>query len=117
MDPLVIVEVTCPDRTVAEDIGRACVAAGLVACANILPGAVSVFRWDGAVQTEAEAILLMKTRADRFDAICAEVAARHPYDMPAILALPVTAASPAFADWVRTETGGETVGHAAGAQP
>ena len=90
----------------AEAIGRACVAAGLVACANVLPGVVSVFRWEGEVQTEPEAILLMKTRAGCFEAVAAEVAARHPYELPAILALPVAAATPGFAAWVRAETGG-----------
>ncbi len=106
MEPLIIVEVTCPDAGVAEEVARGCVEEGLVACANILPGVTSVFRWDGAVQAEAEVILLMKTRAARFEAVRAAVAARHPYEVPAILALPVAEACPAFADWVRAETGG-----------
>ena len=106
MEELLIVEVTCPDAEVAARIGRDCVGSGLAACANILPGVTSVFRWEGAVQTEPEVILLMKTRAGRFDALCTRVAAGHPYEVPAILALPVAAASPEFARWVRDETGG-----------
>lgn len=105
-DPLIEVEVTCPDAASAEAVARACVEDGLAACANIRPGLHSIYRWRGAVESEPEVGVTLKTRAALFEALCTAIARVHPYEVPAIVALPIRDASPAYAAWLRDETGG-----------
>lgn len=98
------VEVTCPDDDTARIIARACLAARLVACANILPEVESLFHWQGQIDSETETLLRLKTPAAHFDAVCALIKTHHPYSLPAIVALPVAAMGPGVADWVKGET-------------
>ena len=74
----------------------------LAACAQI-SAIDSVYRWQGAVQSEGEFRVLFKTTAERYPALEAALRSSHPYKLPAIVALPVVQALPAFADWVITE--------------
>ena len=106
MSEFIEIEITCPDLASAEAVARACVEDGLAACANIRPGLQSIYRWQGAVEAEGEVGLTLKTRAALFDAVAEAVTRTHPYDVPAIVALPLVAVAPAYADWLRTETGG-----------
>lgn len=106
-DPeVMLLYVTAPDRTVAEQIARAVVENREAACVNILPGALSVYRWDGAVETASECVLVIKTSTERTENVIRRVRALHPYEVPAIVAWPVAAGHPAFLDWVRTESAG-----------
>ncbi|SNS38381.1 divalent cation tolerance protein [Sphingomonas laterariae] len=89
------------DEAEAERIGREMVEAGLAACVNILGPCRSIYRWQGAVEEGAEIPALFKTRADQADALIAAIAARHSYDVPAVVAWPITAAHPAYEAWVR----------------
>ncbi len=98
------VEVTCPDKESARAIAKACLKARLVACANILPKVESLFCWQGQIDSETETLLRMKTPARSFDEVCHHIAAHHPYDLPAVVALPVQAMGPGVADWVASET-------------
>jgi periplasmic divalent cation tolerance protein len=103
--PLWEVEVTCPDIETARAIARAAVAARLAACANILPGVESHYRWQGEVQTDAEVLLRLKTAPALFMALSATICTHHPYDRPAISALPAVALGPGVAAWLSIETG------------
>lgn len=98
---------TWPDAGAAEDAARSVVESGLAACANILPGAVSVFRWEGATQREAEVVMVLKTTADKAAALSSALAALHPYDTPALVSLQVDAetSSPRFLDWIGAQCG------------
>ncbi len=98
------VEVTCPDKDSARAIAKACLKARLVACANILPKVESLFCWQGQIDSESEALLRMKTPAHLFDAACEVIRRHHPYDLPAIVALPLQAIGPGVADWIASET-------------
>ena len=82
-----VVLVTAPDAEHARRIARALVEERLVACANLLTGVTSVYRWEGAVQEDAEVLLVLKTRAGRLDALEARLGALHPYDVPEFVAL------------------------------
>jgi periplasmic divalent cation tolerance protein len=104
MEPLEI-EVTCPDEAVADAIARAAVAARLAACVWVIPGVTAVYRWQGAVETAPEVLLRLKSRADLFDRLCALIRAQHPYELPAIVALPVAALGPGVGAWWQAETG------------
>lgn len=103
-EELIELEVTCPDMAAAEAVARAALEGRLAACANILPGLRSLYRWEGRIEDEPELVVRMKTRAALFDRLAAAVAAVHPYDVPAILALPILRASPDYAAWVVAET-------------
>lgn len=94
------VEVTCPDAASARRIARAALQGGLVACANILPGVESLFRWQGQVESEGEVLVRLKARFDGFEALSALILRLHPYDLPAIVALPVLASGPGHEDWL-----------------
>ncbi len=93
---------TWPDPESAEAAAREMVESGLAACANILPGMVSVYVWDGETQRASETVMLLKTGAERASELTAALSARHPYDTPAILALDIDAARSfqPFLDWI-----------------
>jgi periplasmic divalent cation tolerance protein len=105
MSDLRLVYVTCPDFNVAEAIARALLEARLIACANLLPTATSVYRWKGAIESAAEVILIAKTTEALSSVVMNSVKALHPYETPAILCLAPEAVDPAFAAWVMSETG------------
>ena len=76
----------------------------LAACVNRLPGVHSTYRWQGAVTSDCEELLLIKTLAGRFEALRARLLERHPYDVPELIATPVTHGHDAYLDWVRQST-------------
>ncbi|MFN4091047.1 MAG: divalent-cation tolerance protein CutA [Alphaproteobacteria bacterium] len=90
----------------AQRIGRALVEERLVACVNVLPGAISLYRWDGAVQAEPEAVFFAKTTAERAPAAVARIRTLHTYDVPCVLILPVEAGDPDYLRWIAAETQG-----------
>ena len=98
------VYITAPDKATARDIGRALVDARLAACANILDGMTSVYRWQGRVEEAGEAVLIAKTREALVPALTEKVRALHRYECPCIVALPVVGGSQAFLDWIDAET-------------
>jgi periplasmic divalent cation tolerance protein len=95
-----VVFVTAPDAETAAKIARVLVDERLIACANIVPGIRSIYRWEGSVVDEAEVLLVLKTRASRCAAVAARVKALHPYSLPEVVALPVVDGSQAYLDWV-----------------
>lgn len=103
----VFVYVTAGSREAALGLGRALVEARLAACANVIPGMRSVYRWRGAIEEADEAVLIVKTRRALVDALTAKVRALHDYDCPCVVALPVIGGNPAFLDWIAAETESE----------
>jgi periplasmic divalent cation tolerance protein len=100
----VVVFMTAPDVDVAGRIASILVDESLVACVNILPGLRSIYRWQGKLCDEPEVLCLMKTRLDLFPALRDRIAALHPYQVPEIIALPLTAGSAPYLEWVRQST-------------
>lgn len=87
-------------RESAESLARAIVDARLAACVNIVGGVRSVYRWQDAVQADDEALLLVKTADDRFEALKRFVLAHHPYELPEIIAVKLSAAHTPYLAWV-----------------
>lgn len=85
----------------AEKIATAVVGEGLAACANILPGMTSIYRWQGRVDRAQEAVLILKTVASSFDPLAARIRALHSYDCPCIIALPIEAGASDYLAWIR----------------
>ena len=98
-----LVITSLPDRGAAERLADALVAARLAACVNILAPCRSVYRWQGAVQHDEEHPLLIKTTRERYTALEAEIRARHPYELPEIIALPIGPGLAEYLAWVGTE--------------
>ncbi len=88
----------------ASRIARTLVEERRIACANLLPPATSVYRWDGEVREDPEVVALLKTAEPQVEALVARLAELHPYDVPEILALPVTGGLDAYLRWVGEET-------------
>jgi periplasmic divalent cation tolerance protein len=84
----------------AERIGRALVEGGLAACVNVLPAVTSIYRWKGTLEKEEERLLLIKTRAERFDALKQALVSLHPYEVPEVLALPIADGHQPYLDWL-----------------
>lgn len=98
------VYLTFPDEVSAERLARVLVERRLAACVNLLPGARSFYRWQGAVTTEAEVLAVAKTRAERLDALIAAVRELHPFEIPCVVAYPAASGDAAYLDWIRAET-------------
>lgn len=84
----------------AERLARSLVEKGFAACVNVVPAVVSVYRWKGRVEREAEVLLLIKTSGERFEDLKAALLAEHPYEVPELIALPITAGSERYLEWL-----------------
>lgn len=104
MERAVFVYTTFPSVVEAEKAGHALVEGRLAACVNILPGMVSVYRWQGAVERAEEAVMIVKTRASLAEAVRSSVKATHPYDTPAIVVLPVESVDDRYFAWILDST-------------
>ncbi len=102
-DALVVL-VTAPSADQAAELGRAVVTERLAACASIVPAVRSIYRWEGKVQDEPEALLVIKTTRARFEPLRDRILALHPYQVPEVLALRVEAGHAAYLAWIAGET-------------
>jgi periplasmic divalent cation tolerance protein len=99
-----VVLTTLASREQAETLGRSLVEDRLVACGTIFDGVRSIFRWKGEVHDESETVALLKTTEDRWEALQTAIGARHPYDVPELVALPVRHGLVSYLRWVADET-------------
>ena len=95
---------TCPDRGSADAIARRLVESHQAACVGILPGMVSVYRWQGAIEQADEVQLLIKTSSARYSEVEATVLAMHPYELPELIAVEPVAGLQRYLDWIQDET-------------
>jgi periplasmic divalent cation tolerance protein len=101
---VLVVITNVPDRATAERIADALVTGGVAACVNILAECASVYRWQGKLEHANEVPLLIKTTRAAYPQLEKELHKLHPYEVPEIVALPVTAGLPEYLNWVVTET-------------
>ena len=99
-----LVLTNCPDEEVANTIALAVVEERLAACVNILPRVQSIYRWQGRVESATEIPLFIKSTAASYPALESVIRRHHPYDVPEIIAVPVTQGLPAYLNWVAAET-------------
>lgn len=93
---------TCPDRNIAETLARLLVTDGLAACVNIVSNLVSIYTWQGQVESAEECLLLIKAREDNYQAIETTIRLHHPYDLPEIIAVPVQQGLPEYLHWINS---------------
>ena len=100
----VFVYTTYPSLVEAERIGKAVLERRLAACVNILPGMVSYYWWNGALERGEEAVMIIKTRASLSAQVIERVKEKHSYSTPAILVLPIEGVEQSYFDWLMAET-------------
>jgi len=96
---------TFPDAAKAAEVGRVLVDEQLAACVNLVPAIRSIYRWQGAVHDDAEALAIIKTTPERYPALASRLAALHPYEVPEILALPLADGHPPYLAWLAGQVG------------
>jgi periplasmic divalent cation tolerance protein len=100
----IVVLTTVATEDEAVRLIRALLDRRLVACGTLVPGASSLYRWDDKVADESEVLVVLKTRGARLDALQAAFETEHPYKVPELLALPVTAGTSRYLGWIEKET-------------
>jgi periplasmic divalent cation tolerance protein len=104
MSDVLLVFTNLPDRASAERIAQALVEARAAACVNILAECTSVYRWQGRVENANEVPLLAKTTRAAYPALEQTIRTHHPYELPEIIAVPVSTGLPDYLQWVTQET-------------
>ena len=107
MTDKIVVLNTCGSEAEAEQLARHLVEHRLAACVSIAPQIRSFYRWQGAVESSQEWLLLIKTSRPLFDRLRAAIEASHSYEVPEVIALPVVDGAPNYLDWVQTSLGAE----------
>ena len=100
----IVVFVTCPVDG-AGDLATALVKSRLAACVNIIGEVRSIYSWKGEVCDDPEAMMVIKTRGDRFEALRQKVVELHPYDVPEVVALPIVAGHAPYLQWLEQNVG------------
>lgn len=93
-----------PNRESAEKLAHLLVEQRLAACVNVLAPCTSVYRWQGSVETATEVPVLIKTTLERYPALESAIRTNHPYELPEIIAVSLSAGLPAYLEWLQTET-------------
>ena len=95
-----VVLVTAPDMKTARRLARAALSERLIACANLIPKIESHYRWQGKMETAGEVLMILKTARTRLAPLEQLMVARHPYQTPEFLVLPVDAGHAPYLDWL-----------------
>jgi periplasmic divalent cation tolerance protein len=107
MERAVLVYTTFPGLVEAERVGKELVERRLAACANILPGMVSHYRWEGKVERAEEVVMLVKTRATLVEEVSAAIRELHSYEVPALVVIPLESVERNYLGWLLDATGPE----------
>jgi len=91
---------SCPDEAVAARLAEVLVEERLAACVSRLPGATSVYRWEGRIQKDPEVLMVIKTTGERLGTLTARIEELHPYEVPEIIAVPLEGGSERYLAWL-----------------
>src|SRR4051794_18610720 len=100
MTDKIVVLSTCASHADGERVARALVEGRLAACVNVVPGLRSYYRWQGALETSDEVLLLIKSSRELFDELKLALEKLHPYEVPEIVALPIVAGAENYLQWM-----------------
>ncbi len=104
MTDAVLIYTTFPNVDVAEALADDLLSKSLIACANVLPGMQSIYRWNGATEKATEVVMLLKTERGLSSRVVAAVEAGHPYDTPAVFVIDAASGSAPFLQWIGAVT-------------
>ena len=96
----IVVNITTPSSEVGQQVADGLLEKRLIACANIVPGLLSIYNWKGEICEDDEVLLIIKTRATLFEQVVEVVKTIHPYEVPEIIALPIVAGSNDYLGWI-----------------
>ncbi|HZQ62108.1 MAG TPA: divalent-cation tolerance protein CutA [Casimicrobiaceae bacterium] len=102
----ILVLTQMPDQDEARALARSLVESRLAACVNVGAPVESLYHWRGQIETATEVPVMIKTQRDRYRELEAAIRARHPYELPEIIAVPVSDGLPAYLQWITAETAG-----------
>jgi len=105
MTDKIVVLSTCATEEEAAKLARVLVEARVAACVTMVPGAQSVYRWQGAVETAAECLLIIKSSRRLFEPLRTALEEAHPYDVPEVLAMPVVEGAAKYMHWLEEQLG------------
>jgi len=97
-----IIFCTCPDHSTAEKIARLLVEDKLVACVNIVPGIISIYAWEGKIESAQEHLLIIKAKSLNYQLIESAIQQHHPYQLPEIIAMPIERGLPEYLNWIES---------------
>jgi periplasmic divalent cation tolerance protein len=98
-EPLLVIT-TLPDAATAEGLATALVGGGLAACVNVSAPVTSVYRWEDRTERDSEVMLTIKTTRERYAALEAAIVDGHPYELPEIIAVPITGGLSGYLAWI-----------------
>lgn len=101
-----LVYMTVPSAEEAARLAEALVGERLAACVNVIDGMTSWYRWDGRIANDREVVMIAKTTSGLVEALTARVKTLHSYEVPCVVAIPVTDGNPDFLRWIDEETQG-----------
>ncbi|WOL12469.1 protein CutA 1, chloroplastic-like isoform X1 [Canna indica] len=105
--PSIVVYVTVPNKEAGKKLAESIITEKLAACVNRVPGIESVYWWDGKVQTDSEELLIIKTRESLLTALTEHVKSNHEYDVPEVIALPISGGHLKYLEWIKNSTRGD----------
>jgi len=108
MTDKIVVFSTCASAEEAEKLARLVVERRLAACVSVVANARSYYRWQGAIETAGECLLVIKSARGQFAELCAALERAHSYEVPEVLAVPVVAGAAPYLAWLETSLGGGT---------
>jgi periplasmic divalent cation tolerance protein len=105
MSEIRFVYVPCPSADVARSLAKSALHARLAACANLFPAIQSLYWWEGELQEDAEAVLILKTDATHLAALREHLLEVHPYEVPCVAVMSPESVNEAYAGWLMSELG------------
>ncbi|MDR2693297.1 MAG: divalent-cation tolerance protein CutA [Chitinispirillales bacterium] len=105
MKNFVLAYITAKDRAQALSIGRTLVEERLAACVNVIDNMTSVYRWEGEINEDSEAILIVKTSTEKFEALAERVKRLHTYTCPCVISIPIIGGNKEYLDWLGENAG------------
>ncbi|CAN6465840.1 unnamed protein product [Victoria cruziana] len=100
----IVVYVTVPNKEAGKKLAESIVREKLAACVNRVPGVESIYWWQGEIQSDAEELLIIKTRESLLDALTAHIKDSHEYDVPEVIALPIQGGNTQYLEWIKSST-------------
>lgn len=100
----VLVITTLPDSAAGEKLATRLIDKGFAACVNISAPVTSIYRWEGKIESDREVVLTIKTTAARYAEVEQAIQTDHPYELPEVIAVPITAGSDEYLAWIDTCT-------------
>lgn len=97
---MILIYTTLPDLETAQNISETLLHERLIACSNILPNMLSMYRWNDALERSEEVVLLLKTQASLQETLMQRLSSLHPYEVPCIFALQPSAVLTSYAQWI-----------------